>query len=188
MWRLLLIFSVIGISAALIARWWYGLRVLKAEGSRTCVCDLDRWLPAPGDEALVHRAEGTAEEFGKQLRLKALSEWREREPKAAGARESSKKFGLAVPPLSGIVVILAVMVAKIPVVGAISVVLAATTLAAILGLLSIAPELQAIMRNARELREKKHFPRRDDEEAVIRCAIAHAWKDALPPILQMLQK
>lgn len=187
MWRLLIFFSAIGIAAALIARWWFGLRILKSEGGRSCVCDLDKWLPAPGDDALIHRAEGTAEEFGKQLRLKALSEWREREPKAAGARESSKKFGLAVPPLSGIVAVMAMIVAKIPVVGAISVFLAATALAAILSLLSITPELQAIMRNAREMRERKQFPHCEDEEAVIRCAIAHAWKDALPPILKLLQ-
>ncbi len=188
MWRLLILFSVISIAAALIARWWFGLRILKSEGGRTCVCDLDKWLPAPGDDAVIHRAEGTADEFGKQLRLKALSEWREREPKAAGARESSKKFGLAVPPLSGIVAVMAMVIAKIPVIGAISVLMAATALAAILSLLSIAPELQAIMRNAREMREKKHFPRRDDEEAVINCALAHAWKEALPPILKLLQK
>jgi len=188
MWRLLIFFSAIGIALALIARWWFGMRVLAAEGKRTCHCDLDKWLPAPDDEAVIHRSEGTADEFGRQLRLKALAEWREREPKAAGARESAKKFGLAVPPLSGIVAIMGMVIAKIPVVGGISVLMAATALAAILGLLSIAPELQAIMKNARELRERKYFPRRDDEDAVIKCAIAYAWKEALPPILKMFQK
>ena len=29
---------------------------------------------------------------------------------------------------------------------------------------------------------------RDDEEAVIRCAAAHAWKETLPPMLTLLQR
>lgn len=188
MWRLLILFSALGIAVALIARWWCGLRVLADTGTRLCHCDLEQWLPAPGDEALIHRSEGTANEFGKQLRLKALAAWREHAPKAAAARESSKKFGLAVPPLSGVVAIMAAVIAKIPVIGAISILLAATALAALLGLLSIAPELQAIMKHATELRGKKVFRRRDDEDAVIQCAIAHAWKESLPPILRIFQK
>ena len=188
MWRLLFLFSAIAIAAVLIARWWFGMRVLQTEGQRPCRCDLDRWMPAPGDEAVIHRAEGTAFEFGKQLREKALAEWKERDPKAAAARESSRRFGLAVPPLSGIVALMAVLVAKIPIIGAIAAFLAATSLAAVLGILSLAPELQAIMVTGRKLRENKSFPRRDDEDAVIQCAIAHAWKESLPPVLQMLQK
>lgn len=188
MWRLLFLFSAIAIAAVLIARWWFGMRVLQTEGQRPCRCDLGVWMPAPEDSAVIHRAEGTAEEFGKQLRLKALAEWEERDPKSFAARESSKRFGLAVPPLSGIVALMAVLVAKIPAIGAIAAFLAATSLSAVLGILSLAPELQAIMTTARKARENKSFPRRDDEDAVIECAIAHAWKESLPPILRILQK
>jgi hypothetical protein len=188
MWKLLLMFSGVAIAASLIARWWFGVRVLNQEGGRPCRCDLGKWLPPPSDEALTHRAEESAAEFGNQLRLKALAEWRERNPKAAGSRESARRFGLAVPPLSGIVAFMAAIIAKIPIIGAISVLLAATALAAVLGILSLAPELQAIMHSARKLRENKSFPRRDEEDAVIQCAIAHAWKASLPPILKILQK
>lgn len=181
-------FSAISIAAVLIARWWFGLRVLLAEGPRPCRCDLGRWMPSPEDSAVIHRAEETAEEFGKQLRQKALAEWKDLAPKAAASRESSRRFGMAVPPLSGIVALMAVFVAKIPIFGALAVFLAATSLSAILGMLSLAPELQAIMSAARKLRESKSFPNRDDEDAVIQCAIAHAWKESIPPILQMLQR
>jgi len=188
MWRLLFLFSAISIAAVLIARWWFGLRVLLAEGPRPCRCDLGRWMPAPEDSAVIHRAEETAEEFGKQLRLKALAEWKEHNPKGAASRESSRRFGMAVPPLSGIVALMAVFVAKIPIFGGLAAFLAATSLAAVLGMLSLAPELQAIMAAARKLRENKSFPNRDDEDAVIQCAIAHAWKESIPPILQLIQK
>ncbi|MEO7100113.1 MAG: hypothetical protein ABI162_12180 [Luteolibacter sp.] len=188
MWRLLFFFSALGIAVSLVARWFFGIRVLLSEGVRPCRCDLSKWMPAPDDAAVIHRAEESAGEFGRQLRLKALATWREESPKSAASRESSRRFGLAVPPLSGVVALLAVFVARIPIFGALAVVLACTALAAVMGLLSIAPELQAITVAARKLRENKSFPRRDDEDAVIRCAMAHAWKETLPPVLQMFQK
>lgn len=188
MWRLLLLFSALTIAAALIARWWFGMRVLADEGTRPCRCDLATWLPVADDTAVIHRAEESAAEFGRQLRIKALAEWLARDPKAAAARENSRRFGMAVPPLSGIIAVFAVLVAKIPIIGGFSVVLAATALASALGVLSMAPELAAINRAAKKLREAKSFPRRDDEDAVIRCAVAHTWKETLPPILGLLQR
>lgn len=188
MWRLLLLFSALPLAAALIARWWFGMRVLADDGKRACRCDLGKWLPPPEDSAVIHRAEESAGEFGRQLRLKALAEWREQDPKAAAAREGSRRFGLAVPPLAGIVAVFAIITAKIPVMGGVAVLLAATALAAALGILSLAPELAAITRAAKKLRESRGFPRRDDEDAVIRSAAAHAWKEALPPVLSLIQR
>jgi hypothetical protein len=72
--------------------------------------------------------------------------------------------------------------------GGISCVLAATALSSALGVLSLAPEIAAITRAAQKLRAAKSFPRRDDEEAVVRCAVAHAWKETMPPILGLLQR
>ena len=145
-------------------------------------------MPAPNDTAVVHRAEESASEFGRQLRLEALAEWKLRAPKAAASRESSMRFGLAVPPLCGLVVVFAVFVAKIPVMGGIAIFLAATALAAVLGLLSLAPELRAIATTARKLRENRSFSRSDDEDAVVACAVAHAWRESLPPILSLIQR
>ena len=180
--------SVLPIAAALIARWWFGTRLLTDLGGRSCKCDLARWLPCPGDTEIVHRAEESAYEFGRQLRLKALADWRESNPKAASSRENSKRFGMAVPPLSGMVAVMAVLVAKIPVMGSISIILAATALSCVLGILSLAPELSAISRAAAKLRGARTFPRSDDEDAVVKCALAHAWKETLPPILNLLVK
>jgi hypothetical protein len=188
MWRLLLFISILPIALALVLRWWFGMRVLANDGRRPCRCDLARWMPAPDDTAVVHRAEETAGEFGRQLRLKALAEWRERDPKAAASREGSRRFGTAVPPLSGVIAVFGALVAKIPVMGAIAVFLAATAISAVIGLLSLAPELRAIAQAARKLRESRSFTRSDDEDAVVNCAVAHAWKEAVPPVLGMLQR
>ncbi len=188
MWRILFLFSALPIAAALIARWMFGLRVLAETGKLPCRCDLAAWMPAPDDSAVIHRAEESASEFGRQLRLKALAEWRERDPKASNSRENARRFGMAVPPLSGIIAVFAMLVAKIPIMGGISVLLAATALAIALGLLSLGPELNAITIAAKKLRTAKSFPRRDEEDAVIRCAVAHAWKETLPPIIGLLQR
>ncbi|MEO6478164.1 MAG: hypothetical protein ABIQ96_23785 [Luteolibacter sp.] len=181
-------FSLIPLVAAMVARWWFGLRVLTENGGRPCKCDLAKWVPVSTGVEVSQKSEESAYEFGRQLRLRALEDWQEQDPKAARARASSKRFGMAVPPLSGVVAIMAVVVAKIPAMGAISAILAATALSAVLGILSLTPELAAITRTARRLREARSFPRSDDEEAVIRCAMAHAWKETLPPILGLLQK
>ena len=188
MFRLILFISLFPIAIALIARWWFGIRILATDGSRLCRCDLASWMPAPGDDAVVHRAEESAGEFGRQLRLKALSDWQLQEPKSAKSRESSRRFGMAVPPLSGVIAVLAVVVGKVPVMGAITIFLATTALAAVMGLLALPPELAIITRAARKTREAKSFPNRDDEEAVVHCAIAQAWELALPPILRWVHK
>ena len=188
MWSILLFFSALLIAASLLARWFMGIRVLANEGVRPCRCDLGRWLPAPADDAKVQRADATAAEFGRQLREKALADWAVRDPKAAAARESSRRFGMAVPPLAGIIAIFALLVAKILPVGALAIFFAATALSAAFGLLSLSPELRAIAVAARKTRETRVFVRRDDEDAVITCAVAHAWKETLPPVLAMVQR
>ena len=186
MFRLILIASLIPIIAGLLARWWFGARVLASDGNRTCRCDLTRWLPAPGDTAVVHRAEGSAAEFGRQLRVKALAEWNEQAPRAVKSREKSYRFGQAVPPLSAIIAFFAAVVGKVPVFGAIAILLGATALATAFALLALPPELAAIARAARKISSDNHFPNRDDRDAVIRCAHAHAWTAALPPILRYI--
>lgn len=188
MFKIIIIICLVPIAIALAARWWFGVRILAVDGGRACRSDLKRWLPSPGDEAVVHRADNTARDFGRQLRLKALAEWREQHPKAAASRENTRRFGLAVPPFSGMVAVFAVLVGKIPVTGAIAVLVGATAVAALMGILTLPPELAAIHRAARKAREEKNFPSRDDEDAVIRCASAHAWDAALPPILRWLQR
>ena len=186
MFRLVLILSLIPLLIGLLARWWFGARVLGLEGNRTCRCDLTRWRPAPGDTATVHRAEGTAAEFGHQLRTKAIADWRQEAPRAVKSRESSYRFGQAVPPLSAIIAIFAAIVGKVPVFGAFDILLGATALATALALAALPAELAAIARTARTITSENHFPNSDDRDSVIRCANAFAWTAALPPILRFI--
>ena len=184
MWPPLLILSVLPIAAGLALRWWFGVRVVAEHGGRDCRCDAARWEMALGSPLAP---ETTASEFGRQLRLAALARWKQRDPKLAAARESSRRFGLAVPPLSIMIAVFAVLVTKLPVQGAIAIVFLATALAVVFGLLSLGSELRAISAAAKALRDSRAFPRESDEDAAIECAIAHAWLETLPPILRALQ-
>lgn len=188
MFRLLLFFSLFPLALTLVASWWFGARVLTSYGKRPCRCDLKLWTPAPDDASSIHRAEETAATFGNQLRRKALHEWRERDPKSANSRENSRRFGIAAPPLGGIVAVLAVIAGKIPVLGAFAIFVAAIALSAALSILALPPELTAIARTSKRIRDQRAFPSSDDNEAIARCASAHAWEQALPPVLRMLQK
>ncbi len=188
MWRLLFLISILPIAVSLLARWWFGLRVLANHSTLVCRCDLEKWTPVTDGTKGLHRPEASAAEFGKQVRLASLAEWRKTTPSAAISREKSKRFGMAVPPLSGVIAVLAVFAAKVPIIGALAIFLAATALATALSILTIAPELLAVTRYTMKLRDNLAFPNRDEQEAVMRCAIAHVWKEAVPPILALFQR
>jgi hypothetical protein len=187
MWRLLLFLSIFPLVLALAVRWWFGLRVLAREGRRLCRADGARWARLPGAIGGMVAGEESAREHGARLREAALAAWRERAPKAAAAREGSKRFGMAVPPLTAMVAVFAVLVAKIPLTGGIAIILAATALAAALRLLGLGGELRAVAAEVNAMRDLRVFPRLDDEEAVAASAVAEAWNDAVPPVLRLLQ-
>jgi hypothetical protein len=186
--RILILLAALPIVAAFAARWWFGMRVLSSEGRRQCSCDLARWEKTFGSENLPPSKSGDASIYAALLRKSALTDWKAREPKAAASREGARRFGMAVPPLSLMVAVLAIAVGKIPVTGAIAIFLFAIAFSVIISYLSIAPELNAMLIASRRLRDSATFHRRDDEDAVIEAATALVWKDAAPPIFNLIQK
>lgn len=186
MWRLLFIISILPIIAAIVARWYFGIRILNSAGRRPCSLDSIRWEVYLGKNPPVEVNQAPATELGKVLRLAALADWKARDPKRAAARESARKFGLAVPPLALIIGLFAFVVARIPFTGALAILFASTALSAVMGLITLGGELRAIAVTTRRLRESRAFARRDDEEAVAQSAVAHAWAESIPPILRFL--
>jgi hypothetical protein len=187
MYRLLIIASLLPVIISMISRWWMGKRVLATVGKRGCQCDLTRWLPPGDDKSPVRRSADNAANFGRELRLMAIEAWREENPQAAKARANTHRFGAAVPPLATMVAAFALLVGKIQVMGVFAILFAAIALAAAMSLLGLPAELRAIARHARRIRSEKSFPDPAEEQAVIDCAIAHAWNAAAPPVIRWLQ-
>ena len=188
MFRLLILLAAIPIVAAFLARWWFGVRVLSGTGRRLCSCDLSRWENAFGTECLPPSEKADAHTFAIFLRKAALADWSTRERKSAASREGTRRFGMAVPPLSLMVAILGLIVGRIPFTGALAIFLLAIAFSVIISYLSIAPELKAILTTSRRLRDTGVFRRRDDEDAVIEATTALAWKEAAPPVFNLIQK
>lgn len=186
MFRLILFLSLFPVAISLLLRWWFGVRVLKSVGTQNCRCDLNTWPADPADPNAIHRTEATAAVFGEQLRNRALIAWKNSDPKAAKARENCRRFGSAVPPLSAMVAVLAVFIGKIPIFGAVAILFGATAIASAMSLLSLPSELAIITRAAGITRKHRHFPNSDDEDAVIRCAQAHAWDASIPAFLRWM--
>jgi hypothetical protein len=186
-WRVMFLVSVVPIAVALLARWWFGIRVLSAEGRRICRCDAARWAKLPGAGKEPPPIEAPAREHAVRIRAAALAAWSERAPKLAASREGSKRFGMAVPPLTVMVAVFAILLAKVPVMGGISIILAAIAISATLRLLGLGSELRAVAAQVNAMRESRVFPRLDDEDAVAACAAAEAWNDSVPPVLKFLQ-
>lgn len=186
MFRLAILLAALPIIAALLARWYFGSRILARTGTRQCRCDLSRWEKSFGSEHLPLAQKADTRVYAALLRETALREWRTREPKAAASREGARKFGIAIPPFAAIIAILALIVGKIPIAGVFAIFLVATALAVIFAYLTIAPELKAILTTSRRLRDTRVFHRSDEEDAVIDAAKALAWQNAAPPILRLL--
>lgn len=186
--RLLILIAALPIAAAFLVRWWLGLRVLSSEGRRQCSCDLALWEKTFGTENPPPSKSGDARIFAETLRKHALNDWKTRDPKAATSREGVRRFGMAVPPLSLMIVILGIIVGRIPAIWAIPVFLLALACAVIVSYLSIAPELNAMLIAARRLRGSGVFHRRDDEDAVITAATALVWKESAPPVFNLIQR
>ncbi len=188
MFRLLILLAALPIIVALVGRWWFGMRILARVGKRQCTCDIARWSKAFGDEHLPVSKNADARVYAELLRASALKDWQTREPKAAASRAAIRRFGMAVPPLSAMIAILGLIVGRIPAAGAISIFLLAIAFAVIISYLSIAPELKATLISGRRLRDAGIFFRRDDEDAVIEATNALVWKEAAPPVFNLLQK
>lgn len=188
MFRLLIIIAAIPILITFGIRWWFGMRVLASSARRQCTCDLEKWNRAFGAENLPVSEKGDAIIYATLLRKNALADWKTRESKTAISREGVRRFGLAVPPLALMIAILGTIVGRIPVAGAIAIFLLAIAFAAVISYLGIAPELKAILVTNRRLRDTRIFPRSDDEQAVIELATALAWKEAAPPVFNLIQK
>jgi hypothetical protein len=186
--RLLIILAVIPIVVAFVARWWYGLRIISSVGRRQCSCDLEKWDRAFGSEHIPVSKSADALVYADLLRKSALADWRIRDSKASISREGARRFGMAVPPLAAMGAILGMIVGRIPITGVLAIFLTAIAVAVIISYLSIAPELKAILVTARRLRDSRVFPRRDDEEAVIQAASAIVWKEAAPPVFNLIQR
>jgi hypothetical protein len=186
MWRLLFLLSAVVIAGAIFARGWYGRRVIASQGSRSTRLNGAAWSEALGAWVAVPESSATAEEHGRALRLAALELWKKNDPTAAKAREASLRFGLGVPPLTVAVMIFAVIAAKLPPFGGLAVIVGATALATLMSLLSLGAELRAVALAVRLIRERRVFPRRDDEDAVAQCAQAEVWLGSLPPILKWI--
>lgn len=186
--RLLIFIAVFPIIITLLMRWWLGLRLLKSSAELSCSCDLEKWKQTFGEQHLPVSSSGNQVMFAELLRKSALADWRVRDKKAAIAREGTRRFGMAVPPLTAMIVILGLMVGRIPPTFAIAIFLLATAFTAVIAYLSIAPEINAILTTARKLRSSGIFHRRDDEDAVIQAAVAISWKEAAPPIFNLLQR
>ncbi|MFU8892366.1 MAG: hypothetical protein ACNA8L_01945 [Luteolibacter sp.] len=187
MWRILIFLSLIPPVIAMAMRWWFGTRVLATQGPRLCHADLEKWLPEPEEAVVARRSDETAHVIGFHLWQYAMRDWARRDPKAAMARQKSKRLGMVLPPFMVVIIAFALVVGKINVLGAFALVFASIALAALFSYLTLGQELKEVASAANRLRKSGAFRLRDDEDAVVECAMAHAWHQALPPVLRWLQ-
>lgn len=186
--KLILIASLLVLLACLAVHAWCATRVLTVWAVRSCRCRLDSWKPPHLDgSASVVSNEAPALWFARQLHALALDEWQQSDPAAWRVRKSRLRFTAVVPVLALMVALMASLAARISWWHSLTAVLAMTALVTAFSFLSMPGELAALNRTIRRVRQQRAFPNPDDEAAVIRCARALAWDEALPMFWKLLR-
>lgn len=186
MWRVLMMVSVVPPVILILLSWWHGSRVLAESGARRCRIDLAKGLPGVDETTGVRRSEETANLAGMRMWRFAMRDWRSRDPAAYASRQKSKRIASIVPPLTVVIATFAMVVGKLPPVGGIALVAASVAISSVLTILTLGPELRACADVATRLRKARMLPVRDDEDAVIGCLLAHAWRQTPPAVLRWL--
>lgn len=179
LWRLLFLVSALALAAGLAARGWFGGGVKLRLGKRTCATFRNAWQARFGAEP-----ETTAWECGEQIRHAALTEWKQRDATAWQRRAAMMRFGQIIPPLSIVIGVLGALVGRVPVFGALALVLTTTAVATVFSLSSISTELAAVERLLGEVRAQGLFASDEDFELASACARAAVWDHMLPAILR----
>lgn len=109
-----------------------------------------------------------------------------RDPKALARRRWAIRFGHVFPIFTTMVVIFAFVVARLAGQLGFGIIMASCGLAACAQILALSAELRASALAAVVLEKKRILPRLSEEEAVIAAARAHAWRSILPGILSKL--
>ncbi len=185
-WQLVILVSCLPVALVVLLRLWFGARVLKSKSHLEIQPDSGKWRRAIGSGEETPATPATAGEAGLALRKAALDEWRRRDAAQAKAWQSARYFGMAVPPLAVVIVILGMVATRVPFKMGAALVCLLLALAVVFNLLHLGAEIRSIARAAASLRKTGAFRRLAEEEAVISCATAHAWNQAVPPILRWL--
>lgn len=141
-----------------------------------------KWLVLPRGTALgvSARSHGQA---SLQVGLYLLSL---RDPKAISRRRWALRFGHVFPVFTTIVVIFALVVARLAGLWGLGIIMASCGLAACAQLLTLAAERKAADLACVVLEKKRILPRLSDEESVTAATRAWAWRSVLPGILSRL--
>jgi hypothetical protein len=179
-WKVILIFSLLPLIGAWLARHWFWTRV-RLEGLRhdcgTSVREFRERLGLPPGK----RGEAThAAALGNALRECGLT-LMERDGNAlAKARVKGGYLTKALPALVGVITVFAILSKRVPAQAAIAGAVGVIAMWTLLRLTGMAVEWRAVARGTEALRASRALKRSDDEEEVIRCAKASVWSTVWP--------
>lgn len=138
-----------------------------------------KWLSVPRGAA----SGASASSHGQAALQVGLYMLSVRDPKALARRRWAIRFGHVFPIFTTVVVIFALIVARLHGLWGFAIILASCGCAACAQLLALSAERRASALATVILEKKRIFPRLSDEEVVVAAARAHAWRSILPGIL-----
>jgi hypothetical protein len=205
-WKILLLVSLLPTVIAVLVRKWLSDRtlsgcagqitnrsgrevaeaLLKASGKAGQLTIDEKKKPSVGVEpAQLHLSFELAEakdvvSLGHVAALTGQALMAVEQPELVKWRQWVLRFGWAFPVFTFVVVLFAVVVAKVAMVWGIVIILGALGLASTLLLASVMIEVEGAKLAEGLLDRSRVLPRSDDEEAVARCCRAHAFRGVVP--------
>lgn len=171
--RIFIILSLVPLVISLVARWYFGTRILFLERDHSC--------------RLLHSHETeTAVTLGRRWRRAAIKRWIIDHPRTAKKRQHALRFGLILPPLTLIACILSILAFKMSVLTGLAIFLLILTLAIVANWLTLPSEILAIQdKSSYLIDDQTKVKNIKDEPTILVCAIAHSWDDSVPPMLKL---
>lgn len=189
--RIFLFLALLPLLIAVVIRQLRWGNIAKAYASHRCRikgADLARRLLPEGKVDLpreLAQAED-APSLGRVLLLVGRAMLEKSHPEPVKARRSLERFGLAAPPFALMVLVFAVVLAKMHVFTALTMVLILCALAVVGGFTMLNVDRQAVFLAIQEMRKSNAVPAEEDEQMMERCAEAAVWREILPASLGWL--
>jgi len=142
----------------------------------------DGWLALP---AKVAQGASAADAGMAALRV-GLYLLSQRNPAAVARRQWALRFGHVFPVFTLVVCVFAMLVGKLPLLWALSILFASLGIACCAQALAVAADRQAAVLAVVLLEKKRVLHRLTEEEAVVAATRAWAWRDAVPGLVSRL--
>ena len=179
-WKVVIIFSLLPLVGAWLARHWFWTRASRQGLRRDCGITVREFRERLGLPPGRKGKETDAAALGDALRECGLRLMEREGSKVAKARVTGGYVTRVMPAMAGVIAVFAILSKRVPAGWAIAGALAVVAVWTFQRFTGMAIEWRAVARGTEVLKATRALKRADDEDEVVRCAKASVWSTVWP--------